>query len=350
MTGGDPLRPPEARLRWPAEWEPQEALWLTWPQNEETWAPVRGRVESCYDDIVASVVPRQRVNLLAGDEATRSRLLKRYERLREQHGEKLQVLLCPTDDSWIRDYGALTVEASGSGGPRRLMVDFRFNSWGGKYPPWNADDRVGEFMAAHEGIPSSELDFVLEGGSIDTNGQGLLLTTRNCLLNKNRNPDYNQGHIEEILCLHLGAEEVLWIEEGICGDDTDGHVDDIARFADARTVMAAVEHSSQDENYVSLKRNWKQLERIASTRKLELVELPMPQPVVVADLRTPASYANFLIVNGAVLVPVFNSPREDQVLDTFAAHFPGRDILPIDCRPLVYGQGAIHCSSMHQAA
>jgi agmatine deiminase len=205
-------------------------------------------------------------------------------------------------------------------------------------------------MSDRRGRECLQVGFVLEGGSLDVNGRGLLLTTSQCLLNPNRNPGFDRDRIERALHGWLGANQVLWLESGIHGDDTDGHVDDLARFSDARTVLCAIETDKRDENYEPLKRNMDALNRAARTLDLEVLEIPMPARQVKADLRTPATYLNFLILNGAVLVPVFRDKRDDWTLQTFADRFPGRRVIPIDCRGLVFGQGAIHCSSMQEPA
>ena len=342
--------PPYPSLILPAEWEPQKAVWFTWPQNAETWTPVWDEARAAYRAIIRAAVRRQDVAVLVNDAATRDRLAAEFaDAARGPH--RLDFLVYPTNDSWIRDYGALTVRApEGKGGSRLLALDFGFNSWGGKYPPWDKDDAAPRFMADFRGRECLKVDFVLEGGSLDVNGRGLLLTTSQCLLNPNRNPDCDRGRIEAVLHGWLGAERVLWLESGIHGDDTDGHVDDLARFADARTVLCALETDKRDENYEPLKRNLEALNRAARAVDLEVIEVPMPARQVKADLRTPATYLNFLILNGAVLVPVFRDKRDDWTLQVFADRFPGREIVPIDCRGLVFGQGAIHCSSMQEPA
>jgi agmatine deiminase len=346
----DALKPPYPSLLLPAEWEPQRAVWFTWPQNAETWTPVWEEARAAYRQILRAAVRYQDVHVLVDDAATRDRLASEFADV-AQAPHRLEFLVYPTNDSWIRDYGAITVRAPASGGGTRLVaLDFGFNSWGGKYPPWDRDDAAPRFMAERRGRECLTVDLVLEGGSIDVNGKGLLLTTSQCLLNPNRNPKLDRGRIETALHGWLGAERILWLDSGIHGDDTDGHVDDLARFSDARTVLCAIETDKRDENYEPLKRNMEALNRAARTADLEVIEVPMPARQVKADLRTPATYLNFLILNGAVLVPVFRDKRDDRTLQAFADRFPGRKIEPIDCRGLVFGQGAIHCSSMQEPA
>ncbi len=337
------------RYRLPAEWEPQRAVWFTWPQNPDTWKAVGAEAEAAYEKAIHAALRFQDVVLLVSTPELRRKLETRFYVAEARHHEaeyRLEILVCPTNDSWIRDYGGLTVWAP-EGGP--VLLSFAFNSWGGKYPPWDADNAVPRFMAKHRGYGLVEVPFVLEGGSIDVNGAGLLLTTRSCLLNPNRNPGKSPAEIEAVLKTHLGLNEILWLDSGIDGDDTDGHIDDLARFVDARTVFCAVETDSADENYAVLRRNAAGLAAYARRLDLDVVEVPMPGRQIKAGLRTPATYLNFLILNGAVLVPVFRDPRDDAALALFAKHFPRRAVVPIDCRALVYGQGALHCSSMQEA-
>ena len=333
----------------PAEWEPQRAVWFTWPQNADTWTPVWPDAEAAYEKVIREALRFQDVSLLVSTSGLREKLLARFASLLTQPKHRLEILICPTNDSWIRDYGGLTVQATDAAGDvKPVLLGFQFNSWGGKYPPWDLDNAVPRFMAKHRDYELLEVPFVLEGGSIDVNGEGLLLTTRSCLLNPNRNQGQSQMQIEEILLRYLGLKEILWLDSGIEGDDTDGHIDDLARFADAHTVFCAVETDASDENYAALRRNAADLERHAARLGLNMVEIPMPGRQIKAGLRTPATYMNFLILNGAVLIPVFQDPRDESTLALFAKHFPDREIVPIDCRALVYGQGAIHCSSMQE--
>ncbi|MDB5106643.1 MAG: agmatine deiminase [Fibrobacteres bacterium] len=341
----NPFEPTHKNLILPAEWEKQKAIWYTWPQNADTWTPVWEDAKAAYREIIRASLRFQDVNLLVNDGALRDRLRRDFEAVAEAAPFRLEILECPTNDSWIRDYGALTVRA-GSG--ELITLDFTFNSWGGKYPPWDKDDAVPHFMADVRGKKAVSVDFVLEGGSIDVNGTGTLLTTTQCLLNKNRNPTLDRDRIEQVMHNWLGIDRTVWLEDGINGDDTDGHVDDLARFSDARTVLCAIETDSRDENYLPLKRNMEALNRYSRNADLEVVEVPMPARLVKAGLRVPATYLNFLILNGAVLVPVFQDKRDEKTLQMFEERFRDRRIVPIDCRSLVFGQGAIHCSSMQE--
>ena len=340
----DPLRPPYPSLLLPAEWEPQKAIWFTWPQNADTWTPVWEEARSAYREIIRAAVKVQDVHVLVNDEALRSALRKEFSDC-EGGPHALDFAVYKTNDSWIRDYGALTVRGPDG---KLVALDFTFNSWGGKYPPWDRDDAAPRYMAEVRGRECLQVDLVLEGGSIDVNGKGTLLTTTQCLLNKNRNPKLGQGQIEQAMHNWLGIDKTVWLQSGVDGDDTDGHVDDLARFSDARTVLCAIETDKRDENYEPLKRNMDVLNRHARSLDLEVVEVPMPARQVKADLRTPATYLNFLILNGIVLVPVFRDKRDEKTLQMFEERFRDRRIVPIDCRGLVFGQGAIHCSSMQE--
>jgi agmatine deiminase len=249
----------------------------------------------------------------------------------------------PTNDAWCRDHGAIFVTREGD--TPLAALDCGFNAWGGKYPPWDLDDRIARQMAEALEVPRFEGGLVLEGGSIEVNGAGTVLTTENCLLNPNRNPALERADIEATLRALLGVQQVLWLGDGIVGDDTDGHVDDITRFVSRDTVVTAVETDRGDENYRPLLEN---LERLRSMclpdgTPLRIIELPMPRPVYHQGERLPASYANFYIANSLILMPAFMQPADETAASVLAACFPGRRIVPVDCRELVVGLGAFHC-------
>jgi agmatine deiminase len=344
------MTPDISTLTLPAEWEPQRAVWFTWPQNADTWTPVWDEARATYAMVIRHALRFQDVNLLVSTPELKAELDARFATARAESPHALGILVCPTNDSWIRDYGGQTVRATdGRGEVKPVLVSFGFNSWGGKYPPWDADNAVPDFMATHRRYERIDVPMILEGGSIDVNGAGLLLTTESCLLNPNRNPSHTRAQIETALRHSLGAREILWLESGIDGDDTDGHIDDLARFTDARTIVCAVESDPEDENYATLRRNAARLHEYAARFDLDIIEVPMPGRQIRAGLRTPATYMNFLILNGAVLLPVFDDSRDAETIRLFETLFPDREIVPVDCRALVYGQGAIHCSSMQEA-
>lgn len=323
----------------PAEWEPHEATWITWPHFEGTWPGKLELIAPIYVEIVRALHSGETVHINALDE-------ERAEGIREtlrREGilENVVVHVRPTDNEWIRDYGAIIVrDRSG----HRLATDWRFNNWGGKYPDFELNNEVPELMAARHQMQRQVYDLIMEGGSIDVNGAGWLLTTESCLLNPNRNPECTRADIERVLSDAFGVHQIMWLGDGIVGDDTDGHIDDLTRFVGLDTVVTVVENDPADENHEPLKEN---LERLRSLRPdgqaLKIVELPMPRPVYHDGDRLPASYANFYIGNEAVLLPVFDDPADQLAVQQLSAAFPHRRIVPIDCTDLVWGFGAFHC-------
>jgi agmatine deiminase len=251
----------------------------------------------------------------------------------------------PTNDAWCRDHGAIFVTRSGSAGAPLLALDFEYNAWGGKYPPFDLDNAIPGRMAEALGIPVQRIPMVLEGGSIEVNGKGALLTTEQCLLNENRNPTLDKATIEATLKSSLGVEQVIWLGDGIVGDDTDGHIDDLTRFIAEDQVVTVMEHNPADPNYHALQENRERLEsvRLLDGRPLRVIELPMPAPLWRGTERLPASYANFYVGNRVVLLPTFNCPADEEAAAILARCFPGRRIVSLDCREVVVGLGTFHC-------
>jgi agmatine deiminase len=258
--------------------------------------------------------------------------------------ERLKFHRFPTNDAWARDHGAIFVTRPTAHEPR-LAVDFDYNAWGNKYPPFDLDRQIGRQMAEALGVPRyAKPGIVLEGGSIEVNGEGALLTTEQCLLNPNRNPSLTRSDIERLLRDSFGVDEILWLGDGIEGDDTDGHIDDLTRFVAPHTVVTVVEPNRADPNHAPLAANRRLLDTLrVGGRPLTVIELPMPVPQYLETQRLPASYANFYVANGAVLVPVFGCPADDAVCAILKTCFPGRRVVPIDCRILIAGLGALHC-------
>jgi agmatine deiminase len=349
MTGKPAKTPRELGYHMPAEWEPQVAVWLAWPHNRETWpGEALARVQRAYAAWIGALLPGQAVELLVGEaevESARGRLAAAGV-----DPARVSLRRIATCDAWIRDYGPTFLVNRARGG--LALVDWRFNAWGGKYAELLPDDRIPRRLNEELGMPRFEPGIVLEGGSIEVNGRGSLLTTEQCLLNPNRNPGLGRLELERVLGEQLGVRNVLWLGEGIAGDDTDGHVDDFARFVAPRAVVCAVEPDPQDVNHRPLREARERLARCRDERgrPLEVVELPMPGPVVLDGDRLPASYANFYIGNRCVAVPAFGHANDEIALAVLRKCFPGRRVVGIDCRAMVGGLGALHCGSQQQPA
>lgn len=338
--------------RMPAEWEYQAATWIVWPHNRETWPGCFERIEPIFAQFVSQISRDQRVEVIV----PHADVAKHAWRLIDAAlGEAHRIFFhtIESDDSWVRDTGPTFVVKPNSrmpGGLEIACVTWEFNAWGGKYPPWSNDGKVGRRIAELTRLPSFAPGIYLEGGSIEVNGAGTLITTEQCLLNPNRNPGKTRDEIENILREYLGVHQILWLGDGIVGDDTDGHVDDITRFVAADTVITAMEPDTSDANHEPLLENKKRLEsfRLPNGQPLRIVDLPMPEPVHWDGVRLPASYANFLITNGSVIVPTFRCPRDEQALAILRGLFPNRQVVGIDATELVLGLGSFHCLSQQQ--
>ncbi|MBV8773676.1 MAG: agmatine deiminase family protein [Deltaproteobacteria bacterium] len=343
----------------PAEWEPHLATYLVWPHNRDTWPGRFDLVPPIFAEMAAAISHFEPVRILVRDSAKILEVVRMINAAsgldRQPHRmDRIEILPIGTNDSWIRDYGPIFLNrlTSREHGPMQIAVDWRFNSWGDKYGPCHLDDVVPQRLGEYYGFEVVEPPMVLEGGSVDVNGAGILLSTESCLLNKNRNPSMDRCEIEENLRLYLGVARVLWLGDGIAGDDTDGHVDDLARFTAANTIVTIVEDDPADANYAPLQDN---LARLRAMRNQDgtpftIATLPMPTPLYSEGVRLPASYANFYIANGAVLVPSFGCAADAISQRTLASLFPDRRIVPIPCADLVWGLGAIHCLTQQHPA
>lgn len=341
--------PASLGYRMPAEWERHDAVWLSWPCDPATFPGRIEGVEEIYLSIIEALAGSERVNLLVRD----GRMKERVEGLLGGAGiasDDVTFHLYDYGDVWFRDYGPIFLVNQND--ERLAMVDWDFNAWGGKYENLLRDTAVPGFINRSMNIPSFTPAIVLEGGSIDVNGRGTLLTTEECLLNRNRNPELTKGDIEEALRSYLGVSEIIWLRRGIAGDDTDGHVDDIARFVCPTTVLCACEEDERDENYGALRENYEIL--LGATdqdgNSIEVKKLPMPERNGPPEQRLPASYTNFYIGNESVLVPTFDSVNDEEALEIIGDSFPDRRVVGIDCRDLIYGFGAIHCITQQQPA
>jgi agmatine deiminase len=346
----DPEAAPARRgWRWPAEWEPHAATWIAWPHNPETWPGRLERAEAAFAEIARALEGRESLCILVSD-APREERARRVLAAAGVPETGISYRRIPTDDAWLRDTGPIFLVAHS--GAERLALDFRFDAWGGKYPPWDRDDAVATRLAEAAGVRRVAADFVLEGGSVDGNGRGALLTTEACLLNPNRGPGRTREQMERRLRDWLGATCVLWLGDGIAGDDTDGHVDDIARFVSADTVVAVRCDDPGDPDFAPLEENLRRLRgmRDQSGKPLNVAELPAPPPQLVDGRRCPASYANFYLANGAALVPTFGARSDARALAVLRELLPGRELCPVPCSDLVQGLGAVHCLTQQEPA
>lgn len=338
----------------PAEWEPHAATWLAWPHRASDWPGKLAPIPWVYAEIVRHLHRREHVHILvndAGKEAAARRVLTKagIDFARVTFHRR------PTDRVWTRDSGPTVLV--GPNGERGLL-DWRFNAWA-KYPDWQNDDRVPARVAEFTGLPIWQPTWagkrvVLEGGSIEVNGAGLLLTTEECLLSEVqcRNPGMGRADYEQVFADYLGVRKVLWLNRGIAGDDTHGHIDDLARFVGPRRVVTVIEPDPGEENYAPLQENLERLRGMtdADGSKLEVIELPMPHPIIFHRQRLPASYANFYLANGLVLVPTFNDVNDRKALGILAELFPDRDVVGIHAVDLVYGLGTLHCLTQQEPA
>lgn len=333
----------------PAEWEEQEAIWISWPHNVKHWPGNFRPIQPIFAELVKNIANDEYVYICVNDqkmEDTAKKVLTTSKITKEQF-EKIRFFHIETDTSWSRDHGPIFVRDEKG---HLIITDWIFNTWGGKYPPFDKDDVVPQKIAEQLKFPLIEPRIVLEGGAIEVNGKGSLLTTSQCLLNKNRNPQLSKEQIEKYLNKYIGATNILWLEEGITGDDTDGHIDDIARFANPNTIICAIEKNKNDDNYEILQKNYKVLKKMKDQngKPFKIVTLPMPDPVYYKKQRLPATYLNFLITNKSVIVPTYRSRHDKTALDVLAKLFTNRKIVRIDCTDLIWGLGAIHCSTQQQ--
>jgi agmatine deiminase len=333
----------------PAEWEAQEAVWLSWPHRRATWPGQFQPVPHAYAKFVAAISQFEevRINAALSLQARAKRLCAAAK------ADMSQVTFYDhrTDDAWCRDHGPIFVKSDRTG--EVAITDWRFNAWGGKYSAFDQDDAIPPLIASELELRRFENGMGLEGGSIDVNGEGLLVTSEQCLLNPNRNPELTRKDIERNLRQYLNVNKVLWVGEGIAGDDTDGHIDDMTRFFKRDGLITCVESDPADINHAPLKENLERLQsyRTPQGRRFTIVELPMPAPVAFQGQRVPASYANFLIVNGAVLVPTFRQKMRDaEACEIIGGCFPDRKIVRVDCYHLIWGLGTLHCLSQQQPA
>ncbi len=347
LEGGSSLSTPaQLGYRMPAEWEPHVGTWLTWPRREGISFPdLYDRIPPILAAMVRALAEDEGVFINVWDatmEAEVRSALTQHDAL----NDRVEFHHHPAYEPWCRDHGPVFVVNTS----QRAVLNWGYNAWGEKYPPYDLDNAVPEHIASVRGLPCFTPDMILEGGSIEVNGQGTLITTESCLLNPNRNPALDRAAIEQRLSDYLGVRKVLWLGEGIAGDDTDGHVDDLTRFVDAQTVVTAVEPDSQHPNHPPLQVNLQRLQAMCTQDgdSLRVIELPMPEPVLDQGERLPASYANFYIGNRTVLMPAFGQSRDADAQAILQQCFPSRRVLPLDSTDLIRGLGSFHCLTQQE--
>ena len=334
----------------PAEFAKHTSTWLSWPHKEASWP---GKIESIYPvyaEFVKLVAEGEKVNINVVDEAMKQKaqghLAKSGTDLKN-----VEFFVHPTNDAWCRDHGpAFLINPAAK--EKKVIVDWGYNAWGGKYPPFDLDDVIPTLIGKQLNVPVFHPGIVMEGGSVDFNGKGTVLTTTSCLLNPNRNPRLTQAQIEQHLVDFYGVSNILWLGDGIIGDDTDGHIDDLTRFVNEDTVVTVVEEDWNDDNYKPLQENLRTLKtmRLENGKQINIVELPMPAAVWYEGQRLPASYANFYISNNYVVTPVFRDRNDDKALEILEKCFPTREVVGLDCTDVIWGLGAFHCLSHEEPA
>ncbi|MBT1702629.1 agmatine deiminase family protein [Chryseosolibacter indicus] len=342
--------PKEHGYYFPAEFAKHTATWLSWPHKEASWP---GKIESIYPvyaQFIKLLAEGEKVNINVIDEAMKQKAIGYLYEVGADLNN-IQFFFHPTNDAWCRDHGpAFLVNPKAE--QKKIVVDWGYNAWGGKYPPFDLDDNIPTLIAKHYNIPVYYPGIVMEGGSVDFNGTGTVLTTTSCLLNENRNPHLNKQQIEEYLHKYYGVDNILWLGDGIVGDDTDGHIDDLTRFVNQDTVVTVVESNKKDENYEPLQENLKLLKklRLENGKQMNIIELPMPSPVIHEDMRLPASYANFYIGNKYVIVPTFRDKNDDKALLLLEQCFTDRKVVGLDSLDIIWGLGSFHCLSQQEPA
>ncbi len=332
----------------PPEFAPHFATWLSWPHKEASWPGKIDVIYPFYAAFIKELSRVERVHINVSDEKMKDFALQHIKAAGADLS-KVFFFYHPTNDAWCRDHGpAFLINPTAK--DKKVIVDWNYNAWGDKYPPYDLDDVIPTLIAKAYDIPVFHPGIVMEGGSVEFNGKGTILTSESCLLNPNRNPHLSRQQIEEYLYQYYGMQQVLWVPDGIVGDDTDGHIDDTIRFVNEDTVIAVVEENKSDDNYGLLQKNLDVLKkmRLLNGKQLNIIELPMPDPVIYEDQRLPASYANFYVANGIVVVPTFRCDKDDKALAIIQQSFPDRKIIGIDSTDIIWGLGSFHCLSQQE--
>jgi len=342
--------PAKAGYIFPPEWAKHEATWLSWPHKEESWP---GKIDSIYPryaEFIKYLALSEKVRINVRNQEMKDFALNHIEKAGTDLS-KIEFYFNATNDAWCRDHGPAFLINENADQPK-VIVDWGFNAWGGKYPPFDLDDVIPTKIGTYFNIPVFYPEIIMEGGSVEFNGAGTILTSKSCLLNKNRNPHLNQTQIEQYLMDYYGQHQVLWVSDGIVGDDTDGHIDDTVRFVNHNTVLTVVEENPDDENYELLQTNLQELKEMTllNGEKLNIIKLPMPKVVIYEYTRLPASYANFYISNGHVIVPTYRCDKDKIALEIIAKCFPNRETVGIDSTDIIWGLGSFHCLSQQEPA
>jgi agmatine deiminase len=340
--------PKELGYRFPAEFELHAATWLSWPHKEASWP---GKIASIYNPyclFIKALTEKEFVHINVANDEMKTFATEKLMSL-SVNLDKVKFYSHPTNDAWCRDHGPAFLIKPGVQQPK-IIIDWNYNAWGNKYPPFDLDDRIPTLIAAAYEIPVLYPEIIMEGGSVDFNGKGTLITSESCLLNQNRNPMLSRSGIESYLEAFYGVDQVLWVKDGIVGDDTDGHIDDTVRFYNEDSVLTVVEENKSDENYEILQHNLADLRkmRLQNGKQLNIAELPMPDKIIYEDQRLPASYANFYIANGLVVVPTFRCRKDDKALQIIQQAFPDRKVIGIDSTDIIWGLGSFHCLSQQE--
>lgn len=342
--------PKEQGYFFPAEWHPHEATWITFPHNDHSWQEEKlGQMYPEYFAFIKAISAGEQVRINVNSVELNA-FVESQLPIYGIASSKIEFNIQPTNDAWCRDHGPAFLVQEGSSA--RLLVNWEYNAWGGKYPPFSDDNALPATIAARLSLRSVSPGIIMEGGSVEFNGAGTVLTSRSCLLNPNRNPSLTQAEIEEYLKNYYGVSQVLWVSDGIVGDDTDGHIDDTVRFVNEHTVITMVEPNEQDENHAVLAANLAELKQMTllDGSPLKIVEIPMPDAVVIDGFRAPGSYANFYICNAGVLVPIFDCPQDEVALRILRELFTDRPVIGLSAREIIWGQGSFHCLTQQEPA
>ncbi|MFT5526711.1 MAG: agmatine deiminase [Pirellulaceae bacterium] len=349
MSKLDSTRPAAVGYRWPAEWETHKATWLSWPHNRDTWPKKFEPMVPQYVEMVRALATSEPVHILAGGESARREAEEQLASIDIVAARNITFHDIPTNDAWIRDHGPVFLQATGDA--EAGLIDWLYNSWGGKYPPYDLDNAVPRKLADLLSMKRFNPGFVLEGGAIEGNGNGTIMSTKSSLLDRRRNPTMDESIVARYLQNYLGMQQLIWLPgTELAGDDTDGHIDQLARFVNQNTIVYASCHDSSDENYASLYANQQALSEAVDPNgnSWQIIPLPIPAPMYYEGSRLPASYCNFYIANSIVLVPAFDDPHDEIARTTLQQCFPDRDVVLANARDIVWGLGAFHCLTQQQ--